>query len=44
MEEEPATVRPVRLARPPKPVSKMTNAELDAWAETVWQEFVRRER
>jgi hypothetical protein len=35
---------PVRLARPPKPVSEMTEAELDAWASEVHQEFTRQGR
>ena len=31
--------RPVYLTRPPKPVSEMTEAELDAWAEEVVRAF-----
>jgi hypothetical protein len=31
--------RPIYLARPPKPVSEMTEAELDAWADEVLRAF-----
>jgi hypothetical protein len=31
--------KPLSIARPPKPVSEMTEAELDAWANEVYGAF-----
>jgi hypothetical protein len=39
-EERETDPRPVLLARPPKPVSEMTEAELDDWAEAVYEKAV----
>ena len=38
-EERENDRQPVYLTRPPKPVSEMTEAELDAWADEVIRAF-----
>ena len=42
-EEQQRERSPLYLARPPKPVSQMTDAELTAWADEIIRAFAEAE-
>ena len=44
MPEPRDDVQPVLIAKPPKKVSEMTEAELDAWADAVMQALIDAQR